>query len=205
MKKYTKEDLISFEADIAELFNSGQLPQVVHLSGGNEENLIDIFEEIKPEDWVFSTWRSHYHALLKGMEPEDLKQRIMAGQSMHLMDAKLKFFASAIVGGCCSIAAGVAYAIKRNKGHERVYCFIGDGALDEGSTYEAIRYVDAWDLPCMFIVENNQLAVDTPLAERFPKPWAWPKCIVEYGYERPWPHCQTGKWVETYSQPMRYM
>ena len=194
----TKADLIAFEAEIAGMFNAGDLSHVVHLSGGNEDCLMKIFKKIKSEDWCFCTWRNHYHALLKGMPPEVLKKKIMAGQSMHIMDSELRFFSSAIVGGCCSIAAGVAWGIKRRGRPERVFCFVGDGALDQGASYEAIRYVDSWNLPCTFIVEDNGLAGDTPTEVRFPKQWRWPSCVVTYKYKRTWPHCNTGKIVPGY-------
>ena len=96
----TPQQLIDFENDIAAEFNAGKIPYPIHLSGtGNEDWLIDFFKQINPQDWVFSTWRSHYHALLKNMSPEKLKAKIMAGESMHIMDKELNFFSSSIVGG----------------------------------------------------------------------------------------------------------
>jgi TPP-dependent pyruvate/acetoin dehydrogenase alpha subunit len=194
----TEQDLIDFEDGIVELFNAGKLPYPIHFSGGNETQLIEIFKDIEPEDWVFSTWRSHYHALLKGMPPSVLREKIIAGQSMHIMDRNLGFFSSSIVGGTCSIAAGVAFSIKRRYRTNHVWIFIGDAALDEGSSYEAIRYVDSLNLPCTFIVEDNGLSVDTPKLSRFAKDFVWPACVVRYPYDRVWPHCQTGKFVKEY-------
>ena len=96
-------ELIEFEKEIAELFEAGKIRAPVHLHGGNEEQLIEIFKQIKPEDWVCSTHRSHYHALLKGIPREYVKRAILAGQSITLNFAEYRFFTSAIVGGILPI------------------------------------------------------------------------------------------------------
>lgn len=195
-----KEKLISFEDSIVDLFESGKIPYPIHFSGGNEDQLIEIFKNIRPEDWVFSTWRSHYHYLLKGGSPQKLKEMILRGDSLHVNDKSINFFTSAIVGGCPPIAAGVAYALKLKKSTAKVYCFIGDGAEAQGSFYEAVRYVDTNELPCNFIIEDNNLSVDTPKEVREPKNCSiqWPPCVSRYYYVRKWPHVQTGRMVKEY-------
>ena len=74
---WTKEELIGFEDDIIKHWENGEIKGPIHLSNGNEEPLIEVFKKISPSDWVFSTWRSHYHALLHGVEPSKLKQKIL--------------------------------------------------------------------------------------------------------------------------------
>lgn len=195
----TKEELIEFENEIADLFHAGKLPFPIHYSGGNEDQLIEIFKNIKKEDWVFSTWRSHYHYLLKGGDRQVLREKIMRGNSMHVMDKELNFVASSIVGGCCSIATGVAASIKRNGASNKVYCFIGDAAEETGAFYEAVRYVSGHNLPCVFIIEDNNLSVDTPKEERYgDNGISWPDCVQRYHYVRKYPHVQTGKMVKEY-------
>ena len=196
----TKNQLIKFEDSIVNLFESGKLPYPIHFCGGNENQLIKIFKNIKKGDWVFSTHRSHYHYLLKGGNPAILRQKILNGESICIMDKTLNFFSSAIVSGVVSIAVGVAQAFKMaNRGKGRVYCFIGDGAEDEGHTCEAIRYADGWGLPCTFIIEDNDLSVDTIKKERFGKnKMEWFKCVKRYSYKRKYPHVQTGKLVPHY-------
>ena len=71
-----KEKLIKFEEEIAELFNSGKIKAPVHLYHGNENQIIDIFKKIKPEDWVFCSWRSHYQCLLKGVPEKEIKKEM---------------------------------------------------------------------------------------------------------------------------------
>src|SRR3990167_6230233 len=107
-----KEELIAFEKWTENTFNDGQLKSPVHLRGGNEEQLIEIFKEIKPNDWVVTTYRSHYHALLKGVPEQRLKDWILDNKSIHFMDSEYKIFSSAIVGGTLPIALGAAMAIK---------------------------------------------------------------------------------------------
>jgi TPP-dependent pyruvate/acetoin dehydrogenase alpha subunit len=202
----TREQLISFENDIAEEFHAGKLPYPIHFSGNNEEILINYFtQKVKPSDWVFSTWRSHYHALLKGIPADVLKAKIMRGDSMHIMSREHNFFASAIVGGCCPIAVGVAKAMQMRGEARHVHLFIGDGGEDQGVFYESVRYAAAWDLPITFIIEDNALSVDTTKTERINNFCIdWPKNVIRYHYERKWPHVQTGKIVSGYSDT-RYM
>ena len=75
-----KEQLIKFEEEIAELFNSGKIRAHIHLYHGNEEQIINIFKRIKDVDWVFCTWRSHYQCLLKGFPEKEIKKEILAGR-----------------------------------------------------------------------------------------------------------------------------
>ena len=108
----TKEELIAFEDDIISHWETGGIRGPIHLSNGNEDQLIEIFKKISPTDWVFSSWRSHYHALLHGVEQPKLKQMILDGKSITIVDRQSKFYASGIVTGTLPIALGVAKSIK---------------------------------------------------------------------------------------------
>lgn len=187
-----KEQLIAFEQKVADLFESGAIPGPIHLSGGNEDQLIEIFEQIKPTDWVFSTWRSHFHALLHGI-PEDLvMDQIRDGRSMNLMFPEYRFFTSAIVGGILPIATGVAMALKGYG--PRVWCFIGDMAATTGVVDESIHFASGHDLPLEVVIEINHLSCNSPTSQ------CWGPAVKEisrtYVYDRGWPHCGTGKWVQ---------
>lgn len=195
--KITKEELISFERKIADLCNEAKIPYPVHLSGGNEDQLIEIFKEIKKGDYIFSTHRSHYHYLLAGGSPKKLEKIIMEGNSMHVFDKENHFLTSAIVSGTPTIATGVALALKRKQSDKHVWCFVGDGAEDEGHFYEAVRYVDGHSLPCTFILEDNNRSVETPKEERYGKSKIeWPNCVRRYNYAATYPHVGTGKFVD---------
>src|ERR1039458_3000661 len=158
----TAQDLIVFETRIKELWETGELPLLVHLCGGNEHILVDIFKDIKPEDWVFSSHRTHFHALLKGIPPDELEAKILAGKSMFVYDSKRHFFSNAILAGAAPIAAGVAWQLKQEGSKARVWCFQSDGSEENGHLYEAALFVEANRLPCTFIIEDNRRQVDTP-------------------------------------------
>jgi TPP-dependent pyruvate/acetoin dehydrogenase alpha subunit len=159
MNYATKEDLIAFENRVAELWEAGELPYLVHLSGGNEDQLIELFARINEGDWIFSTHRNHHHALLAGVEKTKLLKLIREGDSMFVFDRQRNFVTSAILAGTCCIAAGVAHALKAEGSNNRVWCFLGDGAADNGHFYEAFAFAVASDLPCTFVVEDNCRAV----------------------------------------------
>src|SRR5260370_4485620 len=149
------EDLIAFEDEIAECFNRGEIKAPVHLAGGNERQLIDIFRDIRPADWVCGTWRAHYHALLKGVPRESVRAAILDGRSIALCFPDHRVLCSAIVGGIMPIALGIAWAIKRRGGSEWVYCFIGDMAAQTGIAHETMKYAAAFEVPITFIIEDN--------------------------------------------------
>ena len=86
-----KEELIDFEKTVADTFNAAKIRAPIHLHGGNEEKLIEIFQKIKKNDWVFSSWRSHYHCLLKGVSKETLFSDIKDGKSITLCYPKRRF------------------------------------------------------------------------------------------------------------------
>lgn len=184
------EQLTAIEAKIAALWDAGELPYLVHMSGGNEEILLDIFEGIKPTDWVLSSHRSHYHYLLHGGTEEELIAKVKAGKSMFLYGPR--FLTSSIVAGMACIAAGIALDIQRDGGSEMVYCFLGDGASEEGHFYESVRFVNDRNLPCQFIIEDNDLSSGVTKAQRGVKRWQWPDCVTYYEYKPTYQHAGTG-------------
>lgn len=193
----TAAELIAFENRIRDHFAAGELPCLVHLSGGNEEQLIEIFREIRPGDYVFSGHRSHYHALLKGIPAWRVENDILTGKSMFIFSREHRFFTSSILGGCCGIAAGVAAEIKRGGHTERIWCFLGDGACDEGAFWEALNFVEGQNLPCTFVIEDNDRQVDTDKATRRGSDivdWVLGNygCVRRYTYTPTYPHGGAG-------------
>ncbi len=219
-----KQELINFEAWCKRTYLDGKLRSPLHLSGGNEEELIAIFKHIKPNDWVFTTYRSHYHALLKGVDPKWLKQWVLDNKSIHVMNKEHKIFTTAIVGGQLSPALGVALAIKIKNKEERaliretvkdmkrdgwkvdgeikietvnsrhVWCFCGDMTAETGGFHEVTKYARRHDLPITFIVEDNGLSTDTPTQEVWGEKDGGPN-IWRYKYKRVYPHYGVGKFV----------
>ncbi len=195
MKYVNKNDLIEFEQKIASYWEDGRLPFLIHLSGGNEDFLIDFFRDnIIEGDWIFSTHRNHYHALLSGISPEKIEKLILAGDSMFVFDKKRKFLTSSVLAGTTCIAAGIAWALKEEGSKNKVWCFLGDGAEEEGHFYEAVMMVQGYDLPCTFIIEDNNRSVDTAINDRLPNGFRmkWPKCVIRYKYNPIFPHAGNG-------------
>ena len=192
----TAEELIAFEADIAAEFNAGRIRAPVHLSGGNETDLIQYFEDyVRPEDWLALTWRSHYACLMKGVPPARLKADIMAGRSITLAYPDFRIISSAIVGGSIPIALGIALSIKRRGGAEKVHAFVGDMAERTGIFHECAQYARGHDLPLRFVIENNGKSVCTPTNEVWGTKGS-PYPNFSYSYELPWPHAGAGQRVQ---------
>ena len=186
-----KGDLIAFETAIAGLFNAGKIPYPVHLESGNEDALIEVFKDIGPDDYVCCSWRSHLKCLLKGVPRETLKDAIMRGESMSLCFPEYRVFSSAIVGGTVPISVGIALAIKRRGGQERVHCFVGDMTWRCGIAHECREY--GRDLPIRWCVEDNGISVCTPTKS------VWPEGsvdVVSYSYKSKYPHAGTGTRIQ---------
>lgn len=161
MEKWTPQSLKEFELRIATQFNEGKIKAPIHLSDGNESQLIEIFNFIRSQDYVFCSWRSHYQCLLKGVNPELLENEILAGRSIALCFPDKNIYSTAIVGGQVPWAVGVAFTIKRNKEDSHVWCFVGDMTSETGIAQTAFRYAEKHDLPITFIIEDNGISVLT--------------------------------------------
>jgi pyruvate dehydrogenase E1 component alpha subunit len=158
----SKIELQEFEEDISNCFINKQIKAPIHLERNNEDQLIEIFKDIRKQDWVLTTWRSHYKCLLKGVPKEELKQAILNGRSINLCFPEYKILSSAIVGGNIPIGVGIAKAIKLKNRDSKVYVFIGDMTAETGIFWESIKYVIGHDLPIKFIIEDNGKSVCTP-------------------------------------------
>jgi len=194
-EKVTKGELMAFEQRVIDAFLAKQIHAPVHLSGGNEDDLLRIFKGVDDRDWVLSTWRSHYHALLKGIPAEELFQQILDGRSMYIMSEKHRFISSSIVGGILPIACGLAMGIKRNEGTERVWAFIGDMTALTGIWYETARYAAGHVLPLTIVVEDNGVSTNTPTREVWGGGCGAQNKYHYYKYTRIFPHVGIGQFV----------
>ena len=201
MTRLSSQDLIDFESQIALDFNSGLIRAPIHLSSGNEEQLISIFSSINPDDWVFSTWRSHYHCLLKGVPPDILRSDILSGKSISLCYKEYNIFSSAIVTGIIPLAVGVAKSIQISGRSSMVYCFIGDMTAETGTAHECIKYSENFNLPVKFIIENNFKSVcsDTQSVWGAQSTYkeSGSKNVIYYEYDSSkYPHAGSGKRIQ---------
>ena len=201
----TAQDLISFEEEVAECFNSGKIRAPIHLYNGNEDKIIKIFEKVNKEDYIFCSWRSHYQCLLKGVPRETLKKDILAGKSITLCYPEYNIFSSAIVTGSIPIANGRALAEKRKGSDSHVWCFVGDMSSETGSFHENLKYSVNHDLPITWVVEDNGKSVCTDTRktwntdnlsyEEFDLLQSRQK-VIYYKYETKYPHAGAGKRIQ---------
>ena len=196
-----KQDLIDFEEDIAECFNNALIKAPVHLYNGNEDQMIEIFKNIKEKDWVFCSWRSHYQCLLKGVPKELVKQDILEGRSITLCYPEYNIYSSAIVTGNIPIATGAALDIKRKGEIDHVWCFVGDMTSETGVFYENHKYAVNHDLPITYVIEDNGKSVCTDTREvwninelTYSKPNI--SKVVYYKYETKYPHAGAGERIQ---------
>ena len=192
---WTKEQLEQFELDCKAEWETGSVLGPVHLSKGNEEQLIEIFQYVHPQDYVYSTWRNHYHALLHGISEKWLMDEIKRGRSMKIINKEHNFIISAIVGGIIPQALGTAMALKEKGSDRRVWCFVGDMGFETGEFHLCYKYSKNFDLPLQFVVEDNNLSTNTPTDETWGKKQEVPDDVIYYQYERGFPHHGSGTWV----------
>ena len=193
--KTTKKNLIDFELKVKKYYENKEIKAPIHLSGNNEDQLIKIFKKIKKEDWVFSSWRNHYHALLHGINPEWLFNEIIEGRGMGIINKKKKFYSSSIVGGILPIALGVALSLKKKREKNKVWVFIGDMTYECGIFHEVYKYSKNFKLPIKFVVEDNNLSTNTPTRVAWGKSSKILKDVIYYKYRRKYPHHGTGQWI----------
>ena len=150
---------------------------------------------------MFSSWRSHYHCLLKGVPEKQLTREILNGNSISLCFPKYKIYSSAIVGGSLPIATGLALSIKKKKLKNKVYVFLGEMTSETGIAHECIKYSINKKLPIHFIIEDNEKSVCTDTR----KTWSMKKLTYEkknskfityYKYKLKFPHAGTGKRIQ---------
>jgi len=192
---YTPQDLIDFESQVRDVYEAGQVKGPVHLAKNNEKELIEIFQYVNKDDWVFVPWRNHYHALLHGVDPEKLFNSIVEGRSMGTNNVKPNFYASSIVGGIIPLALGTAMALQRKGSSNRVWCFVGDMTMETGGFHEAYKYSQNFELPLQWVMEDNNMSVHTPTDMAWGIKQEVPANVIYYKYEMEYPHHGTGKWV----------
>ena len=191
----TPEYLIKFEDYIKKEYENGKIRGPIHLSKGNEKQLIEIFKYIDKKDFVFTAWRNHYHSLLHGIPVNEILDQIYRGHSMGMNFHKPFLYSSSIVGGIIPISLGTAIAQKKLKSTRKVWCFIGDMTMETGGFFEAYKYSINFDLPLKFIIEDNNLSVHTPTKFAWNKKMRKPKHTIHYSYKNEYPHHGTGKWI----------
>jgi pyruvate dehydrogenase E1 component beta subunit/2-oxoisovalerate dehydrogenase E1 component len=163
-----------FEEKCYELYTQERIRGFLHLYDGEEAVAVGVSAALEPRDRVVSTYREHGHALARGMSMESALAEMYGkatgcaggrGGSMHLFDAETNLYGgNAIVGGGLPLAVGLGLG-DRMQGDDRVtVCFFGDGALAEGEFHESMNLAALWDLPVLFVLENNLYAMGSAVA-----------------------------------------
>lgn len=160
-----------FEERCAEMYAIGRIGGFCHLYIGQEAVSTGFLSELRPDDYVITTYRDHGQALARGMSARSVMAELFGradgcvggkGGSMHLFDKSVNFLGGhGIVGGHIPIGTGVGFAIKYRGGDQVVLCFMGEAAVNNGAFHEALNMAALWKLPCIFIIENNRYGMGT--------------------------------------------
>jgi len=160
-----------FEEKVYDLYGQNLVPGTIHLYAGQEAVAVGVCANLREDDYITSTHRGHGHCIAKGAQLNRVMAEILGkktgyckgkGGSMHIADFNIGMLgATAVVGAGLPIAAGAGLSIKLRKTDQVVACFFGDGASNQGTFHEAINMASIWNLPVLFVCENNLYAMGT--------------------------------------------
>lgn len=163
-----------FEERCVQLYQSQKIHGFLHLCNGEEAIAVGAMQALEPRDAIVATYREHGHALARGIPMETLMAELYGkqagtsggrGGSMHIFSKAARFYGgNAIVGGGLPVAVGLALADKLQQRNAVTACFFGEGAMAEGEFHESMNLAALWQLPVLFLCENNLYAMGTALA-----------------------------------------
>ena len=161
----------AFEERLHVEFATGEIPGFVHLYAGEEASAAGVMAHLRDDDCIASTHRGHGHCIAKGVDVHGMMAEIYGkktgvcqgkGGSMHIADLEKGMLgANGIVGAGAPLAAGAALAAKPKGSDAVAVAFFGDGGSNEGAVFEAMNLASVWNLPCLFVAENNGYAEAT--------------------------------------------
>jgi pyruvate dehydrogenase E1 component alpha subunit len=162
-----------FEERCAQLYVEGRIGGFLHLYIGQEAVGVAAMSVMRPDDYLIAYYRDHGYALARGADPRLLLAELCGkvtgisrgkGGSMHFYDVpRGNFGGDGIVGGHLPLAAGMGYGIRLRNTDQVCLCFFGDGAVNEGAFHEALNVSALWDLPVVYIIENNRYGMGTSI------------------------------------------
>ena len=166
-----------FEEKAMELYSLGKIHGTMHLSNGQEATAVGGTTAMDADDYLLNTHRGHGHCLGWGSDPKLMMAEFMGkesgycrgrGGSMHIADVDANNLgANGIVGGGLPISVGVGLSIKQKKSGQSCLTIFGDGAANEGAFHEALNMASIWDLPIIYLCENNQYAMSMSVEKAF--------------------------------------
>jgi pyruvate dehydrogenase E1 component alpha subunit len=161
-----------FEEKVAEQYTRAKIGGYCHLNIGEEATIVGAFSAIRPDDYIFTSYREHGHALARGVDPKAIMAELYGkvtgtskgrGGSMHLFDRATRFLGGyGIVGGHLPLAVGAGLAIDYQGGDEIVLCIFGEGATNIGAFHESLNLAKLWRLPIVWLCVNNHYAMGSP-------------------------------------------
>jgi pyruvate dehydrogenase E1 component subunit alpha len=162
-----------FEERCAQLYVEGKIGGFLHLYIGQEAVGVGAISQMRPDDYLIAYYRDHGYALARGADPRLLLSELCGkftgisrgkGGSMHFYDIPAgNFGGDGIVGGHLPLAAGMGYGIRLRGTDQVCLCFFGDGAVNEGAFHETLNVSALWDLPVVYIIENNRYGMGTSI------------------------------------------
>ncbi|MGE3507527.1 MAG: pyruvate dehydrogenase (acetyl-transferring) E1 component subunit alpha [Vicinamibacterales bacterium] len=198
-----------FEEKCAELYSAGRIRGFLHLYIGEEAVAVGAMQALNPGDAIVATYREHGHALARGVSMDRLMAEMYGkqegcsrgrGGSMHVFDALTRFYGgNAIVGGGLPVAVGLALADAMLARPQITACFFGDGAVAEGEFHESLNLAALWQLPVLFLCENNLYAMGT----RLERAQAQTDLVVKAGSYRLYAEAVDGMDVHAVEQAVR--
>ena len=160
-----------FEESCAEQYAKGEITGFLHLYSGQEAVAVGCTAALKQKDYILSAYRDHAQAIVRGADPKKVMAELFGrstgickgkGGSMHLFAPELNFMGGyAIVGGQFPIATGLAWASQLREEDRLTACFFGDGSMNQGTFHESLNWARLWELPILFICENNFYGIGT--------------------------------------------
>ncbi len=162
-----------FEERAQEQYTKAKIGGYCHLNIGEEATVVGGILALKPNDWIFTSYREHGHAIARGVDPKAVMAELFGketgtshgrGGSMHLVDYSKRFMGGyGIVGGHLPLAVGGAWAVKYKKQNDVVFCMFGDGATNIGAFHESLNMAKVFDLPVVWFCVNNRYGMGTPV------------------------------------------
>ncbi|MBQ49088.1 MAG: pyruvate dehydrogenase (acetyl-transferring) E1 component subunit alpha [Zetaproteobacteria bacterium] len=162
-----------FEEKVGLAYTKRKFSGFCHLHIGQEALCAGVQAAIKDTDYIFSGYRSHTQAIAKGIKPGQVMAELFGkadgicrgkGGSMHMFSAEHRFMGGhGIVGGQLPLAAGVGFAIRYEEKDDIVVCYMGDAATNQGAFHEALNMAATWDIPVLYIIENNRYGMGTDI------------------------------------------
>lgn len=179
-----------FEEEVFEFYKRGLMPGLAHLYLGEEAIATGACATLREDDYIGSTHRGHGHLVARGADLNRMMAEILGketgyskgkGGSMHIMAMDKGILgANGIVGGELPIATGAAYSARLRGTDQVTLAFFGDSASNEGTFHESINMAAAWDLPCVYIIENNLFGISVDI-RRVTKEYQLSKRAIGYG------------------------